>query len=127
MISAEAPAAMRHDGHPKLEETFMDATRLAFALVLMAVPAAAQSGSTSGSMGGMGHSNSMGSMNSMNGMHHNSSMHMMPATVTSVDDKTGVMEVNSEGMALKLHFPPASLKGVKAGDKITIHMGFSKA
>jgi hypothetical protein len=53
-------------------------------------------------------------------------MHEMPATVTSVDTTTGMVEVMSENMPLKLHFPPASLANVKAGDKITIHMGFSK-
>jgi hypothetical protein len=50
----------------------------------------------------------------------------MPATVSSVDTKTGVVEVNSGGMSLKVHFPPASVADLKAGDKITLHMGFSK-
>lgn len=61
-------------------------------------------------------------------MHHdrNGSMHMMPATVSSVDTKTGMVEVNSEGMSLRLHFPPASVANLKAGDKITVHMGYSK-
>ena len=54
------------------------------------------------------------------------SMHTMPATVSSVDTKTGVVEVNSGGMSLKVHFPPASVADLKAGDKITLHMGFSK-
>lgn len=97
--------------------------RLAFAFALLAAPAAAQSGSSSGSMG-MDHS---GSMTSMSGMHHSGSFHAMPATVTSVDKKTGIVEVNSEGMGLKLHFPPASLANLKAGDKITLHLGFTKA
>jgi hypothetical protein len=54
------------------------------------------------------------------------SMHTMPATVSSVDAKTGIVEVNSGGMSLKVHFPPASVADLKAGDKITLHMGFSK-
>lgn len=54
------------------------------------------------------------------------SMHTMPATVSSVDTKTGVVEVNSGGMSLKVHFPPATVADLKAGDKITLHMGFSK-
>ncbi|HEY6893095.1 MAG TPA: hypothetical protein VI258_02930 [Rhodanobacteraceae bacterium] len=54
------------------------------------------------------------------------SMHTMPATVSSVDAKTGIVEVDSAGMALKVHFPPASVADLKAGDKITLHMGFSK-
>jgi hypothetical protein len=29
-------------------------------------------------------------------------------------------------MALKVHFPPSAMASLKAGDKITLHMGFSK-
>jgi hypothetical protein len=99
----------------------MHFTRLVFAFALLAAPALAQSNS-----GGMAHSDTMGHMSSMSSMHHNASMHTMPATVTSVDDKTGLVEVNSAGMALKLHFPPSSLNGLKTGDKITLHLGFTK-
>ena len=54
------------------------------------------------------------------------SMHMMPATVTAVDAKTGIVEVKSEGMTLKVHFPANTVADLKAGDKITLHLGFSK-
>ena len=75
--------------------------------------------------GGM---NKMGAMHSdMKGMHGNMmGMHMMPATVTAADAKTGMVDVTSEGMALKVHFPPSAMASLKAGDKITLHMGFSK-
>lgn len=56
----------------------------------------------------------------------NPSMHMMPATVNSVDTKTGIVEVTTDGMSLKVHFPPASVADLKSGDAITLHMGFSK-
>ncbi len=97
---------------------------LALGSVLALGAAMAQSGSMqqSGTMSGgsMGHTmHQMGSSNA--------SMHTMPATVTSVDQKTGIIEVNTEGMGLKLHFPPATLANVQAGDKITLHMGFSKS
>lgn len=72
-------------------------------------------------MGGM-----HGSKSGMKAMHHMMGMHAMPATVTSVDAKTGIVEVDSDGMNLKVHFPPSSEKDLKAGDKITLHMGFSK-
>jgi hypothetical protein len=74
----------------------------------------------------------MGAMHSdMKGTHktmHKSmmSMHMMPATVTEADATTGVVDVMSAGMALKVHFPPKAMASLKAGDKITLHMGFSK-
>ena len=52
--------------------------------------------------------------------------HLMPATVTAADASTGIVDVDAGGMALKLHFPPAAMKDLKAGDKITVHMGFSQ-
>ncbi|RCS29917.1 hypothetical protein DEO45_07505 [Rhodanobacter denitrificans] len=83
--------------------------------------------------GGMAPASGSSSMGHMGGMHHkmmqhdrNGSMHMMPATVSSVDTKTGMVEVDSEGMSLRLHFPPASVANLKAGDKITLHMGYTK-
>ncbi|SRR5581483_9243411 len=72
---------------------------------------------------------SMGSMSGMHGnmaMHHVQGMHKMPATVSSVDTKTGLVEADAEGMSLKVHFPPASVADLKAGDKITLHMGYTK-
>jgi hypothetical protein len=53
-------------------------------------------------------------------------MHMMPATVTTADATTGVVDVMAGGMALKVHFPPKAMANLKAGDKITLHMGYSK-
>jgi len=94
------------------------------ALALLAAPALAQN--AGGSMAGGQNGSMSGSMSQMGGMHHNASMHTMPATVTSVDQKTGVVEVNSAGMALKVHFPPASVADLKTGDKITLHLGFTK-
>ncbi|WP_237711902.1 hypothetical protein [Rhodanobacter sp. 115] len=94
---------------------------LALALAFNGVALAQSSTPTSGM-------DKMGAMHSdMKGMHHNMmGMHMMPATVTAADAKTGVVEVTTEGMALKVHFPPSAMAGLKAGDKITLHMGFSK-
>jgi hypothetical protein len=53
-------------------------------------------------------------------------VHDMPATVTSIDKRTGMIRVDAEGMALRLHFPPASLASVNKGDTITLHLSFSK-
>lgn len=94
---------------------------VALALVLSGVAVAQDSTPTSGM-------DKMSAMHSdMKGMHHNMmGMHKMPATVTSADTKTGLVEVTTEGMTLKVHFPPSAMAGLKAGDKITLHMGFSK-
>jgi hypothetical protein len=59
-------------------------------------------------------------------MNKNPSMHAMPATVNSVDSKTGIVDVTAGGMSLKVHFPPTSVADLKSGDQITLHMGFSK-
>lgn len=73
---------------------------------------------------------SMGSMPGMNmpgmSMQNMKGMHMMPATVTAIDATTGLTDVDAGGMKLRLHFPPASLADVKAGDKITLHLSFTK-
>lgn len=85
-------------------------------LALATSPAWAQN---QGGMSGM-------NMPGMSGMGDMMGMHMMPATVTAIDTKTGLVDVTAGSMALKLHFPPASLASLKAGDKITLHLGFSK-
>ncbi len=78
--------------------------------------------SSMGPMGGM-HGNIHGMHGHMGGM---MGMHTMPATVASVDAKTGIVKADAAGMSLVLHFPPSSVAQLKAGDKITLHMGFSK-
>jgi hypothetical protein len=85
-------------------------------LALAASPTWAQN---QGGMAGM-------NMPGMAGMGDMMGMHMMAATVTAIDAKTGLVDVTAGSMALKLHFPPASLASLKAGDKITLHLGFSK-
>ncbi len=97
---------------------YLSNVAIASILVLGAAPALAQQG---GGMQGMDMTKGMPGMN-MNGM----PMHMMPATVTAVDVNTGILDVRSEGMNLKLHFPPGQLINLKSGDKITLHLGFSK-
>jgi hypothetical protein len=46
--------------------------------------------------------------------------------VTAVDIKTGLVDASAGNMALKLHFPPPSLAGVKAGDKLSVHLAFHR-
>lgn len=53
-------------------------------------------------------------------------VHWMTGTVESVDQKTGWLKVKTADGTLNLHFPPDSLKDVKAGDTVTVHMGFHK-
>ncbi len=51
--------------------------------------------------------------------------HSMPGTVTKVDHKTGIVYVTSMGMHLVVHFPPPTIKDLKARDKIVLHIGYS--
>jgi hypothetical protein len=51
---------------------------------------------------------------------------MMAATVTAIDAGTGLTDVDADGMKLRVHFPSASLAGIKVGDKITLHLSFTK-
>ena len=62
----------------------------------------------------------------MQGMGPMMGQHMMNVTVTAVDMKTGLLDATAGSMALKLHFPPASLAGVKAGDKLSVHLAFHR-
>ena len=70
---------------------------------------------------GMAHTIKANDMVNMHGMHN------MPATVTHAYPKTGIVDVEAEGMALRVHFPPASMVNLKAGDKIGLYMGYSQA
>jgi hypothetical protein len=52
--------------------------------------------------------------------------HDMSGTIDKIDHKTGVVKIESKPHDLELHFPPNSIKDLKKGDKITVHMGFKK-
>ena len=88
---------------------------LASALALSTMPALAHDGEKDG------HAMGMSSMENMIGMHE------MSVVVKAIDNKTGLMDVDAGGLALKVHFPPSTLKDVKVGDKINLHLGFSKS
>ncbi|HEU4707701.1 MAG TPA: hypothetical protein VFS17_00125 [Methylophilaceae bacterium] len=74
--------------------------------------------------GMMMHGGMQGGM--MQGMGPMMGQHMMNVTVTDVDIKTGLVDASAGSMALRLHFPPPSLAGVKAGDKLSVHLAFHK-
>ncbi|SFS13957.1 hypothetical protein SAMN05216570_2981 [Dyella sp. OK004] len=52
--------------------------------------------------------------------------HTMQATVTATDPATGIVDVTTGGMALRVHFPPPAMAPLKAGDQITLYLGFTK-
>ncbi|HJR55112.1 MAG TPA: hypothetical protein VJ798_00915 [Rhizomicrobium sp.] len=70
-----------------------------------------------------------GMMSGMRGMQNMGPMlgqHMMPVTITGIDSETGLVDATAGSMSLKLHFPLPSLAGMKAGDKISVHLAFRK-
>ena len=50
--------------------------------------------------------------------------HNMPGTVTQVDHRSGIVELTSLGMNLRVHFPPATIEHLKPGDHILLHLGY---
>lgn len=95
---------------------------LVCAAALAASPALAQGYGAAGSTPNTPMQTSPGTSNtqSMQGVHE------MPATVTSIDKNTGMVDVKSEGMKLRLHFPPSALTNIKTGDKIKVQLGLMK-
>ena len=85
---------------------------LTAAMAVMAIPALAHD---------MKHDDMSGmDMKGMMGMHD------MAGTVSAIDQRTSLVDVDAGGMKLKVHFPASALANVKAGDKITLHLSFTK-
>jgi hypothetical protein len=52
--------------------------------------------------------------------------HDMSGTVTKVDHKSGMVYLKTGAGSLNLHFPPDTVKDLKKGDKISVHLAFKK-
>jgi len=52
--------------------------------------------------------------------------HDMTGTIDRIDHKSGVIKLSAKPHDLELHFTPDTIKELKKGDKITVHMGFQK-
>lgn len=52
--------------------------------------------------------------------------HSMTGTIDKIDPDKGTLVLKHGAADMSLHFPPASLMGLKNGDTITVHLGFSK-
>ena len=53
-------------------------------------------------------------------------VHRMPATVVDFDHETGIVDLKTSVGELKVHFPPAALKGLKKGDAVQLQLGLRK-
>ena len=52
--------------------------------------------------------------------------HTMRGTITAIDPSTGLLSLRTGTGELKLHFPAPSVRGLKEGDTITVHLAFEK-
>ncbi|HEU4670732.1 MAG TPA: hypothetical protein VFR91_08480 [Dyella sp.] len=96
------------------------------ALALAVGAASAQDMPAAAGSAPMAPMHNMQHMQRLHGTQYVKGSHRMPATVTSADPATGLVKVDSAGMALVVHFPPPAMKDLKPGDKITLHLGFSQ-
>src|SRR5262245_21022724 len=48
--------------------------------------------------------------------------HTMSGTVTSIDQKTGMMQLKTAEGTLHLHFPPSQVQNIKKGEKATVEL-----
>jgi hypothetical protein len=48
--------------------------------------------------------------------------HTMSGTVTSIDEKTGMMHLKTAEGTLHLHFPPSQIQNIKKGEKATVEL-----
>lgn len=51
--------------------------------------------------------------------------HSMSGTLESVDLKTGWIKLKTSEGEMTVHFPSQSIKDLKSGDMITVHLSFS--
>lgn len=52
--------------------------------------------------------------------------HSMSGTITDINQQTGWINLKTAAGDMKLHFPEASVKDLKSGDTISVHLSFSK-
>lgn len=52
--------------------------------------------------------------------------HKMTGTVDGIDYAKGMLTLKTGLPDMRLHFPPAAIKDLKNGDKITVELGFSR-
>ena len=52
--------------------------------------------------------------------------HSMSGTITDINQQTGWINLKTAAGDMKLHFPEQSVKDLKSGDTISVHLSFSK-
>ncbi len=57
---------------------------------------------------------------------HLEGRHWMTGKVEGIDHKTGWLKVKTDEGTLNVHFAPESVKELKDGDTITVHLGYTK-
>lgn len=93
----------------------------AYPLIAIALSLSIATPVLAGDYGGNWHDKKMSSDPMEMGEHH------MDGTVTKVNHHTGFMTIKTAEGAMRLHYPPKSIKNVKDGNKIRVYLGFSEA
>lgn len=53
--------------------------------------------------------------------------HAMAGIITKIDEESGRVSVEAGvGEPLELHFPPPAVAGLSEGDRITVHLAFTR-
>lgn len=52
--------------------------------------------------------------------------HTMEGEITSINKETGEVEVDTQPVAMKVHFPADAVADLNEGDTITVHLAFEK-
>jgi hypothetical protein len=52
--------------------------------------------------------------------------HEISGTISKLDTNKGMVSLQTDVGMLELHFPPQEVKELKAGDTITVRLGYSK-
>jgi hypothetical protein len=52
--------------------------------------------------------------------------HSMAGTIEAINNQTGWMKINTGMGELNIHYPAPTVKDLKKGDKITVHLSYTK-
>lgn len=59
----------------------------------------------------------------MQGMHM-AGAHSMMGTITSINHRTGIIGFKTAVGALRIHFPPGTVRHLRRGETITVYLGY---
>jgi hypothetical protein len=55
---------------------------------------------------------------------HMAGAHSMTGTITSINHRTGLLGFKTPEGALRIHFPPHTIRHLRSGETITVYLGY---